>query len=153
MRRAPARRIRPLYNPPPHLRWRWSTLTYILSTAKMSRFLPCRISASGIRQGGVCGAAANVKMLRGCHHVDETHRRCQVRTGGVHRGGCLRARERASKHLPCADFFGYFLVRRQESNTYSLTEKRAMKKNLRNFPQFYFCIHAQIYCNPFVYVL
>ena len=38
-------------------------------------------------------------------------------TGGVHRGGCMPARERAPKRLPCAAFFGYFLVRAQESNT------------------------------------
>ena len=38
-------------------------------------------------------------------------------TGGVHRGGCMPARERAPKRLPCAAFFGYFLVRAQESDT------------------------------------
>ena len=31
--------------------------------------------------------------------------------GGVHRGGRICA-----KRLPCADFFGYFLVQGQESN-------------------------------------
>ena len=38
-------------------------------------------------------------------------------TGGVHRGGCMPARERAPKRLPCAAFFGYFPQRTQESDT------------------------------------
>ena len=109
-----------------------STLTYILSTTKMFRFLPCCGSSSGIRQGGESGAAAVAQLLRGHRHVDETHRGCQVRTGGVHRGGCLSARERDSKRLPYADFFGYFLVRRQESNTQRYIGKGALDCNLNN---------------------
>ena len=89
----------------------------------MFRFLPCRVSASEIRQGGESRAAANVQLLRGYRHVDETRCRCQVRTGGVHRGGCLRVREHASKRLPYAAFFGHFLVRTQESDTYQQRDK------------------------------
>ena len=35
-------------------------------------------------------------------------------TGGVHRGGCMPARERAPKRLPCAAFFGILLARRHQ---------------------------------------
>ena len=51
-----------------------STLTYILSTAKMFRFLPCSGSASGIRQGGESGAAAISKAAAMCRHVVRTSR-------------------------------------------------------------------------------
>ena len=54
----------------------------------------------------------------------------QVRTGGVHRGGCLRVREHASKRLPYAAFFGYFLVRIQESNTYHSRSISSINRNL-----------------------
>ena len=64
-----------------------STLTYILSTAKMFRFLPCSGSASGIRQGGESGAAANSKTATSYRHVVRTSRSFSVRAGGVHRGG------------------------------------------------------------------
>ena len=40
-----------------------------------------------------------------------------MRPGGVHRGGGFGARERDTQTLPYDDFFGYFLVRIQESNT------------------------------------
>ena len=46
-----------------------STLTYILSTAKMFRFLPCSGSASRIRQGGESGAAAISKAAAMCRRV------------------------------------------------------------------------------------
>ena len=51
-----------------------STLTYILSTTKMFRFLPCSGSASGIRQGGESGAAAISKTATMCRHVVRTSR-------------------------------------------------------------------------------
>ena len=51
-----------------------STLTYILSTTKMFRFLPCRGSVSGIRQGGESGAAAISKVVTRCCHVVRTSR-------------------------------------------------------------------------------
>ena len=76
-----------------------STLTYILSTTKMFRFLPCRERTEVIRQGGESGAAAVVILLRGFRHVDETLSSCQVRregfTGeGVY--GCGSTRQNAS---------------------------------------------------------
>ena len=64
-----------------------STLTYILSTAKMFRFLSCRGSASGIRQGGESGAVAISKTATMCRHVVRTSRGFSVRAGRVHRGG------------------------------------------------------------------
>ena len=36
--------------------------------------------------------------------------------------GVPGARERDINHLPCADFFGYFLVRKQESNILCVTK-------------------------------
>ena len=70
------------------------------------------------RQSGESGAAAISK-------ADSGTKSCPLRcsadtkcaTGEVHRRGRLSARERRTQRLSYADFFGYFLVRRQESNT------------------------------------
>ena len=39
-----------------------------------------------------------------------------MRPGGVHRGGRIGLREQDTQRRPYAEFFGYFLVQRQESN-------------------------------------
>ena len=64
-----------------------STLTYILSTTKMFRFLPCSGSAPEIRQGGESGAAAVSGAATMCRHVVRTLRSFSMRAGRVHRGG------------------------------------------------------------------
>ena len=103
---------------PPHLRRLWSTLTYILNTAKMFRFLLCSGSASEIQQGGESGAAANSKarIVLSRRENATRHPKC-VRVGYIGEDAICRA---VARHecLPCADFFGYFLVREQESNRY-----------------------------------
>ena len=55
-------------------------------------------------------------------------RRCAPE--GVHRGGRLYARERIAQCLPCADFFGYFLVRKQESNVPPSFEKSPIVQHM-----------------------
>ena len=113
----------PLKDHPAALTTLWSTLTYILNTAKMFRFLLCSGSASEIRQGGESGAAANSKarIVLSRRENATQHPKC-VRVGYIGAGAICRAAARHERR-PYADFFGYFLVRRQESNRYPVKEK------------------------------
>ena len=100
-----------------HLRWRWSTLTYILFGQKMFRFFCPKGNTIANRQSGRRGT---VRFDFACGVLQSCPLRCSAdikcATGEVHRRGRLSARERRTQRLSYADFFGYFLVRRQESN-------------------------------------
>ena len=101
-----------------HLRWRWSTLTYILFVQKMFRFFVRKVSLEKNRQSGPKWNSPLSVRLQSANKL------CPLRysavakcvPGVVHRRGRLGSRERDTQRLSYADFFGYFLVRRQESN-------------------------------------
>ena len=108
VRRAPARRIRPLVNPPPHRR----------------------------NYNGKSGGRRERSRRRKQGHDDVPSRRENVtrffrcvRVGYIGEDAICRA---AARHecLPCAAFFGYFLVRTQESDTLRLPINEKININL-----------------------
>jgi len=89
--RAPTRKIRPFMKSPAALKTPRSTLTYILSMAKMFRFLPCRASTD---ENGRAGSAEPLPQIGRETCNPRTLRCCadaKCGPGGVHRGGCCRA--------------------------------------------------------------
>ena len=89
--RAPARQIRPFMKSPAAFPIHRSTLTYILSMAKMFRFLPCRASTDKNGRAGraeplpqIGRETCNPRTLRCCADA-------KCGPGGVHRRGCCRA--------------------------------------------------------------
>jgi len=79
--RAPARQIRPLEYPPAALTMARSTLTHILCTAKMSRFLLRREMFSEIRQGGESASRRHRSIAPRCRHGVRTFRSLFVARG------------------------------------------------------------------------
>ena len=123
--RAPARQSRPSLctHPGAHFRWLWSTLTEILH---------CQISTPGSTDGKISA----IRRKR----IQKRFRPGRERgLGGewlgvgvavfVYYSSIDRLRINA---LPPADFFGYFLVRRQESNITAL--KNFIIKNFSTTP-------------------
>ena len=92
--RAPARQIRPFKNSPAALGKRWRNLSSMLGIAKMFRFLLCCVLRRSILDCTFDNAAGGY--TRGAHLLEAP---------------------------PCADFFGYFLVRKQESDIYPIKRK------------------------------